>query len=248
MSSSTDSPSNAARFPTELCLAVVDAIGKDFTERRTFEAHEWYTTLKSCALVHRTWRFQAQFWLFHTVTLARIDQLRSFEAALHARPDLAKRVNSAHFQMSVTGDINNGMHITHEYLPLSPLQAFPAFSLRIALPSLRQVTIARYRTTWNSHYQEKPFVLPHLPVPPQFPRLSRRTFSSVTSLTLNNLRFPNFSDTMRLLSCFNNIEYLYLGSISWDRLTVIPGFMRGATSPGRRAPTILQHLKTLKVF
>ncbi|POY74951.1 hypothetical protein BMF94_1927 [Rhodotorula taiwanensis] len=92
--------SPALRLPTEILLRVFEFLPILFAHEIREDLVAWSVTsscpnLMNLSLVCRGWRQAAQGILYHSITLARSEQVELFLRTIRERPDLADRVTSA---------------------------------------------------------------------------------------------------------------------------------------------------------
>ena len=168
-------------------------------------------TLRRCTLVCRRWRWRAQMWAFRFVRIHSVGSLHRLANLLAEVPALASCI---HFVQLSCSHVNreNGQST----FPAQNVAARFPIVLRSKLLKLHSIVLAGYNHTSTGKGN-----LPHLLVPP---RLSAPC-SAIVNLTVYAIKFANFSDFAKLLSCFSHLEELRCDRVSWSVLGVLPGCM-----------------------
>ena len=105
---------------------------------------------------------------------------------------------------------------------------FPAaLAPQTVLPHLEEIHIyALLRASGASPaVPEGTELLPHLPLPPDFPSLYARWAGQIKILDIGGITFAEFSDLNRLIECFPLLEDLKCACLRWSELGVVPESM-----------------------
>ena len=200
-----DAPRRSLYVPTELCELVIDLIAEEPAIILS-ELKQNRSTLTQCALVCRTWRPRAQYWLFRRVQIYDVPSLHRFAEILDASPTIGHNVREAALYCGIGGREFPADGIAE----LFPVVIAPRMS---ALRDLSMIGMSS-RDLESDH---EPEVSPHLAF--QFPLLPHVQLDTVVRLHLESLTFPTVADFARLLLAFVNVEELVCEWIGWT----IPG-------------------------
>ena len=190
----------SSRVPVELAEAIIDDLG---SEGRGVDYH--LRTLRSCALVCKTWLPRSRYHLFRSVHIETALQFKNICTSFHTSPSLQSLVEC----VAVSVEATRRGSLEGENRPLDDSdvkrRAFHEAAAVVLLPMLPN--LRTYKLTGTKPFRQRQVYLSQI----SLACFSR--FSSIRCLTLKNLMFSNGVKLMRLLGSLPYLQDLELTRI-----------------------------------
>ncbi|RDX47733.1 hypothetical protein OH76DRAFT_709969 [Lentinus brumalis] len=201
-----------AAFPQEIFNLIVDAVADDVDEDHMLTLE----TLRSCGVVSKAWRTHVQPYLYRVVVITSVADLHKLLDMLDAYPRIARAVERLLVCVQYRPDARCGLHLDASQ---SAIGLFPSL-IQGRLPKLSTLRIEVLASDVIPRREET------LCIPSRFSEHLSRFMSTVTSLHLQNMHLPCFSDYMRMLWALPNITVLYCADLRWSAPGLLPACMR----------------------
>ena len=195
-------PQAPHNIPIEVCENIIDMLYSLWTE----DTLKNITTLRNCALVCRDWRVRSQRMLFYKVQLSQTSSFYKFSAILNSGQHLRDYVHEVEL---------TGYHLHTTTCIFTPFPAVFAHKL----PKLKKIevfSLLERFATWYPRTSDPPKFksLPYMPLHSHF-QLLLSSFTTVSSLYLEETTFRSFTEFARVLHALPNLDYLSCRSIHW---------------------------------
>lgn len=210
-----------ATFPHEIFDLIMDAVADDTDEEYILTLE----TLRTCTLVSKAWRTHVQPYLFRDVVITSVPDLLEFRALLDAYPRIARTVERLLICVQCKPDTRGGLRFD---APQSAIGLFPSliqgrlpqlFSLRIEVLDFGDSSRTRLSRPAPRVGKET------ICLPPRFSEHLSTFMPTITSLHLQSMQFPCFSDYIRMLWALPNVTDLYCANLRWSAPGVLPACM-----------------------
>ncbi|KAI0705721.1 hypothetical protein C8T65DRAFT_559833, partial [Cerioporus squamosus] len=195
--------------PQEICNLVLDSIANDAEEDYMLTLK----TLRTCASVSRAWRIHVQPYLYRDVVITSVADLHKLCATLDTYPRIARAVERLLICVRYEPDARRGLHLDS---PQSAIGLFPSLILgRLPKLSGLRVEVLDFGDSGarlaSGPAGGKGKEILH--IPPRFCSHLSSFMSAVTSLHLENMHLPCFSDYIRMLWALPNITVLHCANL-----------------------------------